>query len=854
MQNDRFQNNATASEARVAEFVSQYVDALNRGESPDRESLLAELPEYQEVLGPILRTLDALRPDLALSTERREEELKTDSIIGDFRIIKEVGQGAMGKVYEAEQISFNNRTVALKVLSADLATPERIERFLKEAEAAGQLRHANIVPIFCRDYDKQRYFYAMEFVRGYSLRSILALLRSFGWDEMEPVLDYKCLTSMATAPIAPSPAAEEKAPSAPPPTVAPRPLGFGVSFYKEAARLFMEAADGLYYAHTHGVVHRDITPANLILDDSNRLRITDFGLALNISEITGSALHETPGTPPYMSPEQLRPDQRDVDGRSDVYSLAITLYELVTLRRAIPGETVYQIVRNVESYDPPPPRKINPEVPKDLDTVITKAIGKDPRRRYQTARAFAQDLANFIADRPVYARGQCFGYRTYKFVRRHRVAFGSIAVALLCLGPALMYAGRVRNAYEQVVERWRQFALKGDLRRRFEQAQYDLLADDPDAALGQLATVISESAPWAEARFLRGTALQRKGDLKAAIEDYSRAIQIGPPLAAYYRARANAYRKLKQPERAERDEKTATAIPPQSASDYFYLGESYRLAADYEKAIREYSAAIQIDSRALRAYFGRAYCHQKLGNNEMAIPDYAVVIALRPQYAQAYSNLGEAYRRLGRYQEAFKNIQCALTIKPDLRFGYFNLALVEHALGQTEQAEKHYREAMQLSPRDADIYINLAQLYIEREMPDKAIQIARAGLEHAGHTAALYNNLGAALLLAEKPNNAIVYLKNAIQLDPAFADAHFNLGLAFERLGQIAPAIQAYTTALKIDGTLHAARFNLASVWEKKDKRKAAELWDQYIEHAQDDFAQKESIAEACRRLEQLQR
>ena len=854
MQKSKDYPEAKGPEARVAELVSEYVEALNRGESPGKEALLGQVPEYRDQLESILEALDVLgpSPDPA-ETVGHETPPNVPPVVGDFRVVREVGHGAMGVVYEAKQISFNDRTVALKVLSGNRATPRRVERFLREAEAAGELRHANIVPVFCRDEDGGRYFYAMEFVRGYSLESIIHLLRSGQHGQTAPKLDYGSLASLPTLPTTASPRSDDSArPS--PPDVAPtgRPLGFGPEFYRKAARLFMDAADGLHYAHRHGVVHRDIKPANLILDEGNRLRITDFGLALDLTEVTASGFREVAGTPPYMSPEQLVKGQPNVDGISDTYSLAITLYELVTLRRAIHGKTNAHVIRNVEAYEPPPPRRINPEVPKDLDTIIRKAISKDRRRRYTDARAFAQDLDNFIEDRPVNARGPSVVYRAWKFARRHRIAVGAIAVALVCLVPSLMYAGRVKKAYDRAVERFLSQRKTVHLQKLFEEAQLDVLADDADAAVSKLTQVIEGDPKWGEALFLRGMALLRKDDLVAAVEDYSRAIDAGPVLAAYYKARANAHRRLKQPELAERDDQAAGAIPPRDSADHFYLGEAHRSAGHYEKAIREYSVAIRLDSKSLPAYFGRAYCRQKLGDNEMAILDYAVVIALRPRYAQAYSNLGEALRRLGRYEEALDRIQYAVTLKPDLEFGHFNLALVEHALGHTQQAEQHYRKALELSPDDPDGYVSLAQLYIEMELPAKAAEIARAGLKRGVRSPALYNNLATALLLSNQPNDAVVYLKNAVDLDPSFADAYFNLGLAYENMGRTDEAIDVYAKALKNAPSMHAARFNLAGLWEKKDPKKAIVLWEQFIDLAQTDPDQKESIVEARKRIERL--
>ena len=212
----------------------------------------------------------------------------------------------------------------------------------------------------------------------------------------------------------------------------PTPLSTqGASYAREVARLARQAAEALDHAHASDVLHRDIKPSNLMIDDSGELWITDFGLArvrggLDLTH-TGDAL----GTPRYMSPEQALGRRTPLDGRTDIYSLGVTIYELLTLRPAFPGDDRLEILRQIAQDEPTPPRKLDPTIPVDLETIVLKAMAKSPADRYATAAELAADLGRFLDNRPILARRPSLADRGAKWMRRHR---GLVASLAACAG------------------------------------------------------------------------------------------------------------------------------------------------------------------------------------------------------------------------------------------------------------------------------------------------------------------------------------------------------------------------------------------------------------------------------------
>ena len=219
-------------------------------------------------------------------------------------------------------------------------------------------------------------------------------------------------------------------------------------YFRAVARLGQQAADALEYAHQNGVVHRDVKPANLLLDNGGKLWVTDFGLARMYADSDLTMPGDVVGTLRYMSPEQAAGRAVVLDQRTDVYSLGATLYELLTLRRAVTGQTREELLHEIDQLDPRPPRSIDPGIPSEMETIVGKAMAKPPADRYQSAREMADDLRRFLLDEPILARPPTPWDRAVKWSRRHKTAAGW-AVAMLLVVAAGLALSTVLLAREQ---------------------------------------------------------------------------------------------------------------------------------------------------------------------------------------------------------------------------------------------------------------------------------------------------------------------------------------------------------------------------------------------------------------------
>jgi serine/threonine protein kinase len=364
--------------------------------------------------------------------------------LGGFRIIREVGRGGMGVVYEAEQPPLGRR-VALKVLPPTASLdPRQRQRFQVEAQAAALLHHENIVPVFESGSDRGVDFYAMPFIQGWSLAQVIRDRRTPPPGETRE--NGRHGTDSAGRGV---PSETQAAPPDDPAPVAPCLPPGGRSYVLAVVRLALQAAEAIDHAHAVGVIHRDIKPSNLLVDARGHLWVTDFGLA-RIGQ-GDSALTRTGdllGTLRYMSPEQVRGDRAGASPRSDLYALGVTLYELLTLRPAFACSGREELLRRVLQDDPVAPRRINPHLPRDLETVVQKAMAKEPSARYASAGELAEDLRRFLDDRPVLARRPGPIGRAVRWSRRRRAVVVTAATVLmlaLSVSTALLWAAKRRT-------------------------------------------------------------------------------------------------------------------------------------------------------------------------------------------------------------------------------------------------------------------------------------------------------------------------------------------------------------------------------------------------------------------------
>jgi serine/threonine protein kinase len=500
------------AEERLGELILEYVNALQAGRELDRGEFLRAHPEFRrdleaffaghdqvERLAAPLRGVAGHAPaDIALSPspgsrrgrplgiEPRAAGAATPALgqLGEFRLLREVGRGGMGVVYEAEQVSLQRR-VALKVLPFAAAIDDRrLQRFKNEALAAAHLRHENIVPVHAVGADLGVHYYAMQFIEGQSLAALIGELRRLTGGTRPPQNPPPRPGRIAetagpcTASGAPETEAGDESHLAAASISRDLPSG-SRRYFDWLAGLGRQAAEALEHAHEMGIVHRDIKPANLLLDPRGQLWVTDFGLAQVSGDAGLTMTGELLGTLRYASPEQARARAGLVDHRTDIYSLGATLYELLTLRPIFEGRDRNELLRQIADEEPRPPRSTHPSVPEELETVVLKALAKEPAERYATAQEMAADLQRFVENRPILARRPTAAERLRKWARRHpSVVVASAAVLLLLFVGAVVSAvlvhGEQRKA-EEAYQRERQRADEAEAQFRLARRSVDEL-------------------------------------------------------------------------------------------------------------------------------------------------------------------------------------------------------------------------------------------------------------------------------------------------------------------------------------------------------------------------------------------
>jgi WD40 repeat protein/serine/threonine protein kinase len=473
-------NQALLLDRLAEEFAERY----RKGERPALQEYLDRYPELADELRellPAMAQIEQVKEDAGDPGGACGPAAPPLRQLGDYHILREVGHGGMGVVYEAEQVSLGRR-VALKVLPPQLLREARQRRrFEREARAAARLHHTNIVPVFGVGEHEGAPYYVMQFIQGLGLDAVLDELKRLqpGGAAAAPptggglrVARKDCSAAdvarslltgdfrpAAEATCAHTPAPAEGAAGPPPvaPLPAPREVPAGrlsdsfelssssvrlpgqsgtgpkqkgkPTYWRSVAQVGVQVAGALDYAHRQGVLHRDVKPSNLLLDTAGTVWVTDFGLAKVGDQENLTHTGDVLGTLRYMPPEAF---EGKADPRSDVYSLGLTLYELLALRPAFEERDRNRLIKQVTTAEPPPLRRASPAVPRDLATVVHKAVEKEPGHRYASAAELAADLQRFIDDEPIRARRLSPAERCWRWCR-HNPAVATLAGAVLLL-------------------------------------------------------------------------------------------------------------------------------------------------------------------------------------------------------------------------------------------------------------------------------------------------------------------------------------------------------------------------------------------------------------------------------------
>lgn len=500
---------------QLDQITGDFVDRLRRGERPPISDYVRRYPELADELRELLPALVLMEQAASADDQRESIETVSESPsqgktpmpaqIGDFKIVREVGRGGMGIVYEAVEQSLNRR-VALKLLpDHTMLTPHSRERFEREARAAARLHHSGIVPVFGLGQHDGLHYIAMQFIDGCGLDEVIAALRqasehadgvasriadalrsgryrNHGVNQEEgyaAAVEKHQLDARRESPLK-SPLAETEAVRAGDtkidalPQVDNRPTSNPLvadshrsnrNLWDSVAAVGEQAARALHHAHRNGILHRDVKPSNLLLDVSGHVWLADFGLARSDDQESLTKTGDILGTLRYMAPETFSDEARV---ESEIYAFGLTLYEMVALRPAFDETNRNRLIQRVTSGSPERLQRLRPDAPQDLTTIIEKAISPEPAGRYSSAADLADDLERFLNDEPILARRVTAGERLLRWSRKNRIVAASVAIVLSVLLATSVGASLAAVSFEQLAN------TEQDLRKEADDARHEM--------------------------------------------------------------------------------------------------------------------------------------------------------------------------------------------------------------------------------------------------------------------------------------------------------------------------------------------------------------------------------------------
>jgi serine/threonine protein kinase/Flp pilus assembly protein TadD len=810
---------AQADDDLVVRAVRAYLELVEEGQKPDRMEFAGRYPDIAPALAECLAGLDFVQaavPELsgtgagADAAVGEAEYLPVTQVLGDFRIAREVGRGGMGIVYEAEQISLGRR-VALKVLPfAATMDPRHLRRFQNEARAAAGLHHTSIVPVYFVGCERGVHYYAMQFIEGKDLASVLADRRKQADGPGNPPTPTE--SPDAPAGQAAAPAALPGAPTRPIAGLSTQREPRTAEHFRSLARLAIQAAEALDHAHQLGIVHRDVKPANLLVDTEGRLWVTDFGLAHIQSDSRLTMTGDLVGTLRYMSPEQALAKRVVVDHRTDIYSLGATLYELLTLEPVFAGSDRQELLRQIAFEEPRVPRRNNRAIPAELETIVLKALQKNPTDRYATAQEMADDLHRFVLGEPIRARRPSMARRVRGWCRRHKQLVSGLGVLLVTLtivgAITLWRQERQRTAIEQAVA---EDLREADVWQGQEKWQKALPALERAAARLQ-GSGLEELQERVEKRrreliFVGRLEKERLRNFTFArreTQDYSAQNH------AYHSAFAENgldLAKLPAEDIAQRIRASSIRSPLVRTLDIWAHWKDFFRRGDGE-SLR--AIAMLADDDPWRRQL-RTYC---LNEDRAALEKLAEAEAVLDQPPE---NLEILFLLLGNAKSPTAGLNLlkrAQQQHPENFWLNYHLGFrLVAEFNKPAEAEAYCRAALAAQPEIPEAYLSLANALgnqgLDREPEAEAA--SRKAISLQPDNDAAYYFLGNGQLKQNKLPQAAAAFRKAIELNPKAASAFLNLGWALLNMGKLSEAEAAYrkVTELRQD---HNTYFNLGLV------------------------------------------
>jgi serine/threonine-protein kinase len=696
-----------------------------------------------------------------------------------------LGKGGVGVVYKARQCALDRRIALKMLLAGSFAGPQELARFRRETGALACLRHTNIVPVYDAGEVEGRPYFTMEFLEGGSLAQKLS--------------------------------------------ATPQPA-------RQAAALLVTLAEAVQVAHQGGIVHRDLKPANILLTADGTPKIADFGLARRLEGGPGLTQSGVPmGTPSYMAPEQAR-GQTAIGPAADVYALGAILYELLVGRPPFQGETLAATLHQVINDDALPPSRLNPKIPRDLETICLKCLQKVPAHRYASARALADDLRRFGEGRPILARPLGPASRLWRWCRRNPASAALVGTALVLVGlgsgggmwvvqqraernaEAARHDAELRNevrtAVSQAVtlrqgyhfDQARQLldqagqrlepAGPDDLRREVEHSRAELdLTKGLDAARMQAVTLVrgefdpAGAEPLYASAFAGASLAPGQDDIAAAAARVRES-----PLRAEIVAALDDWASVTR-DRGKRAWLLAVArtSDPDPARDRLRQPDLWQDGKQLTQLARELSVA------ELSPQLATALSRVALDNGGDPVMLLTAANSRFPQDFWLNFQLGCALAETRRFDEALGYFRAALALRPGASASHEVLAETLRYLGRPDEAIGHYKEALRLEPDYPSAHINLGLALCATGRHDEGIDHYRQALRLVPNSALIHTNLGMALKEKKRYDEAIDHYRQALRTDPNLAAAHVNLGSVLRVKEQWAEAVDHFQQAFRIE-------------------------------------------------------
>jgi tetratricopeptide (TPR) repeat protein/tRNA A-37 threonylcarbamoyl transferase component Bud32 len=643
--------------------------------------------------------------------------------LGKYRLIERLGRGGMAEVYRAYQSSLD-RDVALKVMHGYMVEDEEfVGRFGREARAVASLHHPHIVQMYDFDTEAGVYFMVMEYISGETLK---ARLERFAAEGKRMPLD-------------------------------------------EVARVFRALCDALDYAHGQGCIHRDIKPANVMFE-SDRLMLTDFGLATIAGGTRFTVTGTIMGTPAYMSPEQGKGEPGDV--RSDIYALGVVLYEVVTGQVPYDADTPLAIVFKHLNEPLPIPSRLNPDIPPAVEKVILKALAKDPDDRFQSAGALADALTAAVAGEPLPAQG-------YELVTPAVRAKGPAETAVLEPGPA-----------EPTRRKWLPFVLGG----------VGAVALAAVAVIVILSVLPDEEGEWPEESQVpvAGATRAAPGPAEKEPSPLPPDAVANPEALVHYERGVVALMEAGDPHKALPELSMALEIDPNFAEAYHMRGVAHQMLGEFDRAEQDFSEAIARKPDLVEAYLdrGRLYLHE-LRREDEALADFNMAIELAPEHALAYVERARYYLWQGQEDRARADVEHALELQPDIPEALTMMGEFHYMRFECQEALPYLHRSVELMPEDPWPWEMLGHCFRLLGLYDEALGTYEQGLLANRDGVPLYYGRAFVYLELEELDAALADFERVLRIDPNHAGAHYGRGLVHAADGRYEEAITDFTWVIE---------------------------------------------------------